>query len=267
MRSASRAIVVARYNEDLSWLNAVAPEWRRYIYSKQADSVSRDFLMLPNIGREAHTYLWHIIENYNNLEDFTVFAQGNPLDHCPDFAARVSNFDADSDFSPLGGELIVFNRLAQPDLDGSGPGKHDRTFADFFEHLLDYPCPPLLICRARAQFVVSRKQVHERSRVFYQKCLQTLTDETKAPSPAWSLQHPLEAHFFERLWHRIFAPAGLPEITFQEQLQVFCGSDVLSVAHEILQHWTKAVSAKSSGEEMVWLAALKRLVQRFDLAQ
>ena len=30
---------------------------------------------MPNVGRESHTYLYHIVENYDNMADWTVFTQ------------------------------------------------------------------------------------------------------------------------------------------------------------------------------------------------
>merc|ERR1719248_86361 len=34
---------------------------------------------LPNVGRESHTYLHHIVDNYENLANWTVFTQaGEP---------------------------------------------------------------------------------------------------------------------------------------------------------------------------------------------
>jgi hypothetical protein len=38
-------------------------------------------IKLPNLGREGGTYLYHIIKNYDNLSDYTIFTQANPVDH------------------------------------------------------------------------------------------------------------------------------------------------------------------------------------------
>ena len=48
-------VVVARFNEDLGWTKALRPDARLFVYNK---GEPRD---LPNVGREAHTYFWHII--------------------------------------------------------------------------------------------------------------------------------------------------------------------------------------------------------------
>lgn len=35
---------------------------------------------LPNRGREGHSYLHHIVENYDNLADITIFLPGSCMD-------------------------------------------------------------------------------------------------------------------------------------------------------------------------------------------
>ena len=54
-------------------------------YSVEGKTSNEDFekgnvyktINLPNIGREAHTYLYHIINNYDNLADINVFLPGS----------------------------------------------------------------------------------------------------------------------------------------------------------------------------------------------
>ena len=72
-------IVIARYNEDISWLDNYK---NVLIYNKGEKIESKHQIVeLPNIGREAHTILHHIVNNYENLADITVFLPGNPFDH------------------------------------------------------------------------------------------------------------------------------------------------------------------------------------------
>lgn len=81
----TRGIVVAKYNEDISWISKIDKDIKRYVYNKGQDDLLNS-IRLPNIGREAHTYLVHITENYYNLDDFLIFTQGNPFDHVPDIS-------------------------------------------------------------------------------------------------------------------------------------------------------------------------------------
>ena len=75
-------LVVSHYNEDLSWLDSISSRFDKItIYHKGTDQSFDN--VLPNIGRESHTYLWHIV-NANEYAANTVFTQGNPSDHISD---------------------------------------------------------------------------------------------------------------------------------------------------------------------------------------
>jgi hypothetical protein len=76
-------IIIARFNEDLSWtLEEPYNQFKYIVYNKGNDE---DFyknnvikiINLPNIGRCDHTYIYHIIDNYYNLSDITVFFPGS----------------------------------------------------------------------------------------------------------------------------------------------------------------------------------------------
>ena len=83
----SVTLVIARYNENMDWLNHFLNDSKYTIicYNKGSEllnlSEKISQIRLPNVGREAHTYLYHILTNYDNLTDYTVFVQGNPFDH------------------------------------------------------------------------------------------------------------------------------------------------------------------------------------------
>src|SRR5581483_4550684 len=91
-------VVVARYQEDVSWVDRLPSKCRVTIYNKGASNTIvktriADIKHLPNVGREAHSYLYHILnvipfDPYPALH--TVFCQGNPFDHCPEFEAMLA---------------------------------------------------------------------------------------------------------------------------------------------------------------------------------
>ena len=77
-------LVVARYNEDTRWVENLLKEhsWLNVTLYNKGDpaTVSCDHRcmkhMLPNVGREAHSYLHHIVQRYESLAEKTVFVQG-----------------------------------------------------------------------------------------------------------------------------------------------------------------------------------------------
>jgi hypothetical protein len=72
-------VVVARYKEDVNWLRPLSDSL--LVFNKGDDVPPFPYTQLPNVGRESHTYLNYIIENYRNLPEVVVFTQGNISDH------------------------------------------------------------------------------------------------------------------------------------------------------------------------------------------
>ena len=50
------------------------------IYDK-SETPAQNSIKLKNRGREGETFLYHIVNNYDKLDDVTVFLQGNPFEH------------------------------------------------------------------------------------------------------------------------------------------------------------------------------------------
>ena len=83
--------VIAAYKEDLSWVKRYLPYVGHvYLYCKDAEYCAKGLQasiraeperfsvkLLPNVGREAHTYLTHIISHYDRLPERTVFTMGS----------------------------------------------------------------------------------------------------------------------------------------------------------------------------------------------
>ena len=157
-------IVVAKYKEDMSWVSNFDKS-RLFIYDKSGED--NGFINLPNFGREAHTYLTHIIENYDNLSDYTCFLQGNPFDgekgHLNKDADFIQNFNEDVEFYPL-------SYLLQCDLDGNPhhPKLEVREiiFDKFFNNYPEY-----LVFVVGAQFIVKKSAILRRKKEFYEDLL------------------------------------------------------------------------------------------------
>ena len=83
-------VVISRYNEKIEWVKELPCDY--IIYNKSSEPLPDIYnsIQLKNIGYEAHTYLYHIINNYDLVYDFTVFCQGNPFDHCRNFFDEIN---------------------------------------------------------------------------------------------------------------------------------------------------------------------------------
>ena len=77
-------MVVSHYQEDLSWIRPWGDITRVYHKGGYADRLKLGMGLwgarldtLDNVGRESHTYLYHIVNNWDSLADWTVFFQGS----------------------------------------------------------------------------------------------------------------------------------------------------------------------------------------------
>lgn len=188
-------IVVARYNEDLDWLKDFT-DHSLYVYDKGGNANQYAY-PLPNIGREAHTYIYHILQKYDRLPDRTIFLQGDPIDTKCFKPAQpqgwlnkplldIVNFDPSLEFEPL-------TRLFQCNYDG-GPNQpglrlREDVFDKFF---VDTPPEPIEF-PIGAQFIVSRKAIQYRSKAFYKALLDEFETSQLLP---WQL---------ERVWPYVFS--------------------------------------------------------------
>lgn len=76
-------IVVSRFNEDLEWTNeGIFKNYKYIVYNKgnndnfEKSNVDK-IIYLENVGKCDHTYLYHIITNYGNMADITLFLPGS----------------------------------------------------------------------------------------------------------------------------------------------------------------------------------------------
>jgi len=85
-------IVISRFNEDLKWLKEAPFNRHKIICYNKSDNENfykpegMTVHKLPNLGRETHTYLYHIMKNYDNLPDTTIFLPGSA-----DYETKIEN--------------------------------------------------------------------------------------------------------------------------------------------------------------------------------
>jgi len=220
-------LVVARYSENVSWLAAL--DLPGVVYNKGAalppaltnDALPPGFaqVSLPNVGREAHTFLTHIIANYSALPRHTAFLQGDPFAHLtPPEQPRLTAAQLRGRLLALAAQDKPFEGLAWFRLrcDGLGrphdladPAKKGRwkgwgrdiPVAATFEALFGAPAPRAFIARApTGNMLVRRERILARPLAFYQRALALILAD---PDDARNT-----GHAFERLWQAIFSGAG-----------------------------------------------------------
>lgn len=101
------SVVLARYSETLDWIVEIPDDFDVIIYNKgepitDPDVVARatSIIERPNVGRESETYLHHM-KSVRFNQGFTVYAQGDPMTHSPDFIQLLKNWRNWDDVQPL----------------------------------------------------------------------------------------------------------------------------------------------------------------------
>jgi hypothetical protein len=79
----SKEIIIAAYDRPINWTSELNDGIKITVYRKgNIIHLSKgEKLIEPNLGRCVHTFFNHLYENYNNLSEYTYFAQDYPFDH------------------------------------------------------------------------------------------------------------------------------------------------------------------------------------------
>jgi hypothetical protein len=205
----SYKIIVARFNEDINWLNKEMDNC--IIYNKGNKLNINNEIILENIGRESETYLNYIITNYNNLPDVLVFTQAKISDHrqCGDDINYLIK---------LKDEAILFNKSipynTQYDITENRWANRDWNlledgtyflndnyknnipviFIDWFKKYInkDYPVP--IYIYGNGIFAVKKELILKNAIDYYKNLILEVNHHINST----------EGHFFERSWYYIF---------------------------------------------------------------
>lgn len=118
--AATLRLVVARHNEDVSWLRDVPKRWHRSVITKGVD--------IPNEGREASSFLL-AMERYYEDDGWLMFVQGDPFEHCPGLKPVFSLPELPEQFCPLGFHVVESDETGRPWHD-------DLPVKEYFEDLI-----------------------------------------------------------------------------------------------------------------------------------
>lgn len=205
-------LVVARYREDVGWLRNVPKSLRISLYDKGEEPVPAGSFgparheRLENVGREAHTYVHHILSRWDDLDELTVFVQGRPFDHCSDLhptlralAAAPTDIVPDSGFRWLGFLIDTDDprgrRLYVPW--SKNPERKELAVDEFWGALFGTDVPEWFRFYGGGQFIVRRDLILRRGRPFWERAM------------AIAVDFPDAAHCFERTWDHVFGVQGV----------------------------------------------------------
>ena len=198
-------IIIAHYNEDLSWIEearALCETARFFIYTKGIHSSTSALypfaivVPLPNVGRESHTYLHHIITHYDDLAEHVLFTQGNPFDHKPReefFEAFIKGTCTHAnarDWYPIPDKAnVTYTWTPQIENVAKHPNRFIGIWWDFiFDKKEQYENALKVVWGGI--FRVHKSYITRRPHLFYRRAIATVSYDA----------NPIEGHYFERAW-------------------------------------------------------------------
>lgn len=189
-----REVVIARYHESLEWIGCLAPEVVSTVYNKNADTtrheLATNWVDLENQGREAGTYFEHVIRQYDDLADVTLFCQGDPFAHCYPFVARAN----DPQLMTWQGEpfLWLSNWMATDDRMGH-PNQINLPVGALYDDIFGRQGPDHFEFGAGASFAVRRDLILKKPKSWWENAYRICQE-----------RHPEYPWQCERLWAYIF---------------------------------------------------------------
>jgi len=185
-------LVVARYHEDTQWLDALQ-DVPTILYNRGGSDTllpqKRSNLIIvkqENTGREDEVMLRHIVDNYDNLPEITVFLQGWPFLHCPGALHTVARLAKE------GGGLLPISRsfyqysmeegLVGAELSMARSPNLENKSLERWHALLQYKkicelvmggkeCPARQWVAEGAQWAVSRERIRSQPLELYKRAL------------------------------------------------------------------------------------------------
>jgi hypothetical protein len=199
-------LVIARYREDASWVERMGMDFT--VYDKSGAPGPN---ALPNIGRETHTYLTHIVRRYPEFPEYTAFLQADPFGHMGEGASPESLKARIEQNARLGVKFTGFawfklkcdrlgrpHDLAAPENEGrwKGWGK-DIPVGEVYGKIFAGEVPESFLVTAPAGMLfVAKSRILARPHDFYKHCLKLVEADPEDECNT--------GHAFERLWQVIF---------------------------------------------------------------
>ena len=189
-----KQLVVSHYERDLTWVQTASDYLSTVVYDKSGKE--SPYIKLENIGREPHTYMHYIVENYNSLAEWTIFAQDNPFAHVDNWVDIIlgdeSTWSANAAFKQEGGYFFSNMGILRSDQVG-GPHHIGLPMLEVWNATFTQECPSSISFAPSCHCILHRDTILARPSMFYQNIKQILEFSHYSP---WVFERYL-SHIFD----------------------------------------------------------------------
>jgi len=166
MNNINTTVIVSRYNEDSQFLEKI--DFKTLIYEKEKPFYK--YNVEKNKGNEASVYLKYIIDNYNNLDEYTIFL------HCHEFSCHQdgSIIDIINSNKNIFHTFTNLNNFKLGDIENLD--NSEREMGEYFRTYIRAAVGPCILYPSFtlgvlgcAQFIVHKNNILNHSKLFYKK--------------------------------------------------------------------------------------------------
>ena len=214
-------IIIARYNENIDWLLKYQ-DFNVIIYNKGSCIANKglgEIITLPNVGRESHTWLYHIVSNYQNLDEVNIFLQGRIDDlgvlayqdlykyqnECIRKGFSVRRFGILGPFHWVKYLGLEKNSKYKDQLTNKSLKEPEISFKELAQTFIP-KIPLFTITNYGGCFAVKKELILSHNHSFYKNLLKPVSNH----------KNPIEGHYLERLWCYMFTKNSLLIDSFKD---------------------------------------------------
>ena len=212
-------VVISRYNENLEWLLEINEErFNIIVYNKGVNDnfiklSNMTIINLDNVGRCDHTYLYHIINNYDKLTNITIFLPGSgnmdyklaKIKRLIQLIKKYNNavFIPSHRSDNIKEELYNFtlNEWLASDIHNRNLNPETklelseiRPFGKWYEHYFNDI--KIRFMTYWSIFSINSKDILQHPKEYYENLIKQLSNSS----------NPEVGHYFERAWRAVFFP-------------------------------------------------------------
>ena len=211
----TKEVVISLFDKDIEWIENLNKDIKISIYRKgDATSHPNEIYLSNNVGRDVHTFFYHIVNRYDTLADYTFFSQDYPFDHIENYIDIINGtrfeWDMYSSYRKDGYWGYHWNNIgtmwAMDDSiewgckvlksDKVGRPHHPTPLPIelIWNKLFSSECPNILEFTPGGHFSISKEQILCKDLEFYKEILILLENNESAP---WVIER-LEPYIFNK---------------------------------------------------------------------